>query len=351
MEGYVDIQQLNTDKNCREWDGIVSSSKSGTFFHTSYWLKIIENAYKLKSYHLILYNKQEPVLAMPLFQSGDALYSPFMAEYGGACVNDKYAKETVQVKAVFKKLFNKIAYIGKKEGVPAAYVRGHYDNKTMDYFLNDGSYKIIAKNLTFVLSEFYDIEDTMSIFHKKTRNAVKKALKEGMDVEPIDAKSKAMEEYIGLHAITKRKHGSEPFKDTFFDVLGSIPPENIDIRRVMHNGVCIAGLMSFIFNGRIHVFDNCSEPDCLKFNPNHLLYYSLIEMAKERKMEVDFGKTSPDHHSLRQFKERWGGKMHSFNTYMKIMPPVALNTMIMGAGYLKRHGARETVKRIAQRRQ
>lgn len=351
MEGHVDIQQINTDKDCREWDGVISSFESGTFFHTSYWLNIIENAYELKPCHLILRSKEEPVLAMPLFSSENALHSPFMAEYGGACVSDKLVKDTVQVKAAFESLFNKIAQIGKEEGVPAAYVRGHYDNRTMDYFLIDGSYKKIARHLTYVLSDFYGIEDTMSMFHKKTRNAVRKAIKEGLTVEPIDTNSEAMKEYIGLHVITKRKHGSEPFNDTFFDMLHTIPSENIDIRVVRYDDVCIAGLLSFLFNGKIHIFDNCSEPDYLKFNPNHILYYSLIEMAKERKMEVDFGKTSPDHHSLRQFKGRWGGKMHSFHTYMKIMPPVVRNTIIMGAGYFKRHGARETAQRIARRRQ
>ncbi len=351
MERHLEIQHTNIHKHSREWDSVISSSNLSTFFHTSHWLKIIENAYNLKPYHLILWDKEEPVLAMPLFLSENALHSPYIADYGGACVNQKFAADILRVKAAFEVLFRKITKIGKEEGVPAAYVRGYYTNKTLDNFLVEGSFKKIAGHLTYVLTDFYDVEDTLSIFHKKTRNAVRKALKEGLAVEQTLSNSKAMEEYIRLHVMTKRKHGSEPFNDTFFDMLPTIPSKNIDILLARYNGVCIAGLMAFMYNTRIQIFDNCSDPSYLKFNPNHLLYYTLIEKAKERRMEVDFGKTSPDHDSLRRFKERWGGKMHSFDTYMKILPPVVLNTFILGIGYFKKHGVRGTFNRITRRRQ
>ena len=351
MERHLEIQHANLNKNSREWDGVISSSKLFSFFHTSHWLHIIEDAYHLKPYHLIVRDKGEPVMAMPLFLSENGLHSPYLADYGGACVNQKFAINSWQVKAGFERLFTKIGRIGKEEGVPAAYVRGYYATRNLDRYLIEGSFKRITEHLTYVLSEFFDVEDTLSIFHKKTRNAVRKGLKEGLTIEKIPAGSKAMEEYVRLHTMTKRKHGSEPFNDSFFGMLSTIPPENVDIMLVRYNGHYIAGLLAFIYNDRMQIFDNCSDPNYLKFNPNHLLYYTLIEKARVRRMEVDFGKTSLDHHSLRQFKERWGGKMYPFDTYMRILPPVALNTVIMGTRYLKKHGARDTFNRVTRRRQ
>lgn len=349
MEKQIDIRYINTHEKGKEWNEIISSSNQSTFFHTSYWLNIIEIVFKLKPNHLILLEKEGLILAIPLFVSKNSLYSPYTADYGGTCIGQDYMNNVPMLKEAFKNLFHAIGKISKKERSQTTYIRGHYTNKAQEDHLNEAGFKRIAGHLTYVLSDFYNVEDTLSIFHKKTRNAVRKALKEDIMVEHISSDSKDMVDYYNLHTMTKKKHGSDPYPKRFFDLLPTIPSENIEISIAKHNGICIAGVMGFVHNSKVHVFDNCSDPEYLKMNPNNLLYYTLIEKAKVDKMEIDFGRTSPEDRNLRQFKERWGGKMHAFGTYRKIMPPVIINTFKLAFGSVRERGFRGTLNRARQR--
>lgn len=336
MEQQIEIKYVDTVKQSNEWDSIISSLDLSTFFHTSYWLNIIGKVYKLKSHHIILKYKDKNLLAMPLFTSKEAVHSPFIADYGGACINQNYSENTQLIKAGFNMLFKEIAKISKEKHAPVVYVRGRYDNKIQNDLLAEAGFKSIATYLTYVLSDFYDVENILSTFNTSSRRGVRRALREGVIIEPITSENSALEDYVRLHAITKRKHGSEPFSEQFFELLSTIPNENIDILIARYNDICIAGMIVFIHNNRIHIFDNCSDPDYLKLKPNNLLYHTIIEKAKRERMEVDFGRTSPDHKGLREFKEGWGGSEYSFATYRKIMSTLALGTLKLGMKSIKR---------------
>lgn len=347
MEKIFEVRYLDVYEDSKEWDRVISCSDLSTFFHTSYWLKVMEKTYNLKPYHLILLNKEEPILAIPMFLLKNAIHSPYIADYGGASINPKYAYDDLLINSAFKHLYKEIKIIGKKERLQATYLRGFHASKTQGKYLEELGFKRISTHLTYTLSDFYDVEDTMSIFHKKTRNAVRKAQKEDIDVDFISQDSKTMKDYRSLHVMTKEKHGSDPFPDKFFDLLSIIPSKNIEILIARYNETNIAGLLVFKYNNRYHILDNCSDPNYLKYNPNNLLYYTIIEKAKADKMEVDFGRTSPEDKNLCQFKERWGGKMISFYTYRKIMPPVPLNTYRLWVGRKKRRNAKKASLHIS----
>jgi predicted N-acyltransferase len=349
MKTNLNIKHINTEIKGDEWDALVSSGLHGTFFHTSYWLNIMKRAYRLTPHHLILTKGGENVMAMPLFSSKDALHSPYLADYGGIFISQTFNENADEVKQGFDLILNGISKISKETRTPLIYIRGHYSNEIQNDLLSKVGYLSITKHLTYVLSDFFEVEDIMTMFHKKTRNAVRKALKEKVSVESITPESKSMEDYKQMHIQTKGKHGSDPFPEDFFNLLSTIPKENIEILIVKHQDEYIAGLLVFIYNDRVHIFDNCSNPDYLKFNPNNLLYHSIIEEAKLKRLEVDFGRTSPEDKNLRQFKERWGGKMYQFDTYRNILSSKTMTTLKLGMKSIKRRGIKETVRKATQR--
>jgi predicted N-acyltransferase len=349
MKGELKIDYIDMRTQDNKWDQIVSSSYPRTFFHTSSWLKLIEKSYGLKSHHMILLEEDDPVFAMPMFSSKTALHSPYIADYGGLCVRDKHLKNPSLLMKAFGYLNSEIEKIGKSERVQMAYIRGFYNNRIVDDLLRQAGFKKTTDQLTYVLSDFYHESDILKIFHKKTRNAVRKALKEGLEVEHVSSESEVMKEYFRLHVLTKNKHGSEPFPKLFFESLSQVQKHDVDILMAKHNDTYIAGLLGFVFNNRVHIFDNCSDPNYLKFNPNNLLYYSIIEKARNNKFEVDFGRTTTDDKNLRQFKERWGSKSYTYGTYMKILPPKTMNVIKLGLMSIKKRGLISTLKRGFQR--
>jgi len=176
----------------------------------------------------------------------------------------------------------------------ASFVQNPYNNKFQDEFLTKMRFTSVMKHVTYVLSKYYDVEDVMSILDGDASRGVRKAIRAGLIVESIHSDSILMERFYKLHALTKENHGSEPFPKKFFELLPAINNENLHILLARHNDNYIAGLLAFSFNNRMHIFDSCSDPEYLKLKPNNLLYFSLIEFAKEKRMDVDFGRTSPE---------------------------------------------------------
>ena len=102
MENEIRINHIDINSQDQKWDNIISSSSQRTFFHTSSWLKIIEKSFKLKSHHMILEHKGEPILIMPIFSSKIALHSPYISDYGGLCILDNYLDDTSILLNAFK---------------------------------------------------------------------------------------------------------------------------------------------------------------------------------------------------------------------------------------------------------
>jgi hypothetical protein len=350
MEYTYEVTNIDITKQGNEWNELISSSYQGTFFHTSYWINLIAKSFDLKSHQILLKYNEKPVLAMPLFSSKSALHSPFIGDYGGVCINQDYTDNIPLLKDAFACIYKKIIKIGKNESVPIIYVRGFYNNKFQDEFLTNMNFSSIMEHVTYVLSKHCDVEDIMGILHKNTRQAVKKAIKAGLIVKSIPSDSTLMKRFFELHGLTKEKHASEPLPKEFFELLPTIPKDNIHILLAKHNDIYIAGLLAFSYNNRMHIFDSCSDPEYLKLNPNNLLYFSLIELAREKRMEVDFGRTSLEHDSLRRFKKRWGGEMYSYGTFRNILPPVLFNIFRLGVSSIKSYGIKGTINKINRRR-
>lgn len=343
----MDLKILNTKESPAEWDNYVNKSENGTFYHTSAWLNIIEDTLEVEPIHTIIYNKNKEILLFPLFLERRSLHSPFYCDYGGPCLLDLHSN----MGESFILLDKFVDSIGKKKKATRIYIRPHYTNIDYLIYLNDAQYRIASKHNTYVLSNLENIDDICNLFHKKTRNAIRKVLKYDVSIDPIqtdDTRNIAI--YYDLYLKTKEKQGASPLPFAFFEKLQSIPPKNVLMYLAKYDGAYRAGLLSFVHNGTIYVFDNCSDPIYSSYNLNYKLYYHLIQYAKEKKLDIDFGRTSLDDIDLNRFKERWGGKLEEYNTYMKITPPVSINIIKIGIEYANQHGLIGSVKKLLKKR-
>lgn len=86
----------------------------------------------------------------------------------------------------------------------------------------------------------------------------------------------------------------------------------------------IAGAVIKIGEDRITLFLNASEHEHLKYQPNNLLYWSIIKWGKENKFKIfDLGgyqlnaKEGAKLYEINRFKLRWGGKIVEYPVYSK----------------------------------
>lgn len=86
-------------------------------------------------------------------------------------------------------------------------------------------------------------------------------------------------------------------------------------------GKIIAGAVVKI-NEKVTLFLNASKHDYLKFQPNNLLYWSIIKWGKENKFGIfDLGgyqagaKPGEKLYDINRFKLRWGGEIKNYNIY------------------------------------
>jgi lipid II:glycine glycyltransferase (peptidoglycan interpeptide bridge formation enzyme) len=77
-------------------------------------------------------------------------------------------------------------------------------------------------------------------------------------------------------------------------------------------------------NRKIELFLNASDINALKFQPNNLLYWEIIEYGKKNNFAIfDLGgyqsgaKPGNKLYEINRFKERWGGKIVQYDIYSK----------------------------------
>jgi lipid II:glycine glycyltransferase (peptidoglycan interpeptide bridge formation enzyme) len=75
---------------------------------------------------------------------------------------------------------------------------------------------------------------------------------------------------------------------------------------------------------KVILFLNASNSEFLKFQPNNLLYWSIIEWSKKNSYLIfDLGgyqlnaKKGSKLHEINKFKERWGGEIKQYYIYSK----------------------------------
>lgn len=158
------------------------------------------------------------------------------------------------------------------------------------------------------------IEELWNALDKDARWGVNKAKKEGLTVQ--EAKEENWLDFYPIYADTCKR--------------GVIPPLSLEEIKKSKLFVCkkdkniIAGAAIKQKEEKIELFLNASLPEFLRFQPNNLLYWSMIEYGKNNNFKIfDLGgyqlkaKSGNKLYEVNRFKERWGGKIITYYVYSK----------------------------------
>ena len=142
----------------------------------------------------------------------------------------------------------------------------------------------------------------------RTRNQLRKALREGLASETVAATPDAIASFHGVYVRTLRDLGSPPHGAGFFHAIAGALGGRAHVARVQDAaGKVLAAALVLDDRHRTSVLPWAASDrsqDALK--PNTLLYFELLRAAIERgRKHFDFGRSTPGSPQCR-FKERWG---------------------------------------------
>ena len=287
------------------WDEMILQHPEYSFFHSSYWSKVLQDTYNYKPYYFVIEKNNElcaaiPVMFVESFITGKRAVSLPFSDYCQPLISDGIN---------FDELFNEIINVGKSEGLKYLELRG--GNK----FLPDGKRSAFdyIHNLDISLVE----ESLFNNFNSSTKRNIKKAKREGVAVEISSSKSTLKDFYV-MNCITRKRQGVPPQPMKFFDNLYKyvLSRNHGFIAIAKYNNMSISGAVFLhIGNKALYKF-GASLMQYQNLRANNLVMWEALKYYSSRGFEsFSFGKTKPDNEGLRKFKLGWGTTEEIVNVY------------------------------------
>ena len=165
-------------------------------------------------------------------------------------------------------------------------------------------------------------------FSKSLRRNIRKAQKNGIVIEEIEHKEQLSIFYRMLREIyskIKIPIADISLFESAFDVLHSREMVKYFLARLGNDYV--GGRAVLLYKGVILDWYACSNSEYLKFYPNEMLVWHILNRAIENGFHTfDFGGAGrPDErYGVRDFKARFGGRLVNYGRYTKIHSPTIL---------------------------
>ena len=300
-----------TEKEDKDrWNEFVKAN--GSIFHLFEWGAIFEKSYGYKPLYFAAISKEEIKGVFPSFIlgkiGGKRIVSIPLADYAGPLAADEKVLKLLLSSMQSHSKNNKIGSIEittiNKIGDLA---------KGLNYF---------TQNFTFTLDTNRPFEEVWKdVYHKKVRNMVRKSENNGIRVVEGNFDSE-LKDFYEIYVKTMLHLGGFPQTFSLFKEICKELHDYVKLFLAYYENKVIAGLLSFIFNKRMHIWSNASEQRFLKFGPNNAVYSHAIKWACENGLDcVDFGSTIPNTSHF-FFKKRWGGDQRPIYLITSAMGPI-----------------------------
>lgn len=283
--------ELVDEKDKERWNAFVRQ-EGGTIFHLFEWPAILNATYGYKPAYFCARKGGEIEGIMPAVITkkpfGRRLISLPFADYAGPLAKNEDAR---------RKLLNSaLTFAQQKKLTLEIYSLSSYEDLKSHHFSD-----------TFMLDTTRSFEEVWTkSFSKKVRNSVRKADKLGVVVRRENSWD-SLKKYYSIYLETMHRIAAMPHHYSLFKNIRSFLGEKFQIWMAEYKGEPIAGLLTFTFNRRLHIWGNVSKEEYLYLAPNNALYCEAIKRACEEDVDqVDFGST-PLGTTHYRFKEPWGG--------------------------------------------
>ena len=289
ITGRLEVRELEQGED-GAWDQFVTASPSGTFFHLSGWLRVVQRVLDCRPIRLVAHDGGgiRGVLPIGLVRNrifGDCLVSTPLAVYGGICATDQeaYTGLLQAGKELSNRLGVKYLELRNRTEVFPSSLPGRDLYVTFTQDLTPG-----PKNLLQGLP-------------RDTRYAIRKSLKAGLEwTEDL-----SLREFYEIYAQSVHRLGTPVFSEDLFSVLRTEFSQQVRLFGVRKGKTAIASVLCFYFRDQVLPYYAGALPEYYKDAPNNFMYWSLMEQsANEGIREFDFGRSKRGTGSF-DFKSAW----------------------------------------------
>ena len=281
-----------------EWDSILNTHPSCSFFHGSCWAKVLCESYGYTPFYWTRIQDGRLSLLMPLME----VRSYLTGSRGVSLPFTDECSTLVTDPSELTGLVEKAKEFGKERKWKYLEFRGREWSR-----LSDTSY---LEFLGHELDLTHGMDKLKSGFKNSVRRAIRKAECSGVTTTHCHS-HEALDSFYKLHCQTRRKHGLPPQPVRFFDSIqrNILARDQGFITTAFFRKRPVASAIFFCFNGRAIFKFGASSERHLNLRANNLVMWSAIKNCIQRSVKsLDFGRTSTEDAGLRRFKLGWGAR-------------------------------------------
>lgn len=280
------------------WDDFVLRHPDGTAFHLLAWKRTIEQSFGFPAEYLVAVENRVIRGVLPLFfvknvVVGKVLLSSPFAVYGGILAEDEVVRTHIHAH-----LMN----LAEQLDVDRIELRNSVQQQCVTV-PNVDRYVAFTQYLTT------DETELLNSLPKKTRNVVRKSLKQAFEIR-YGAELPYFED---LYARNMRRLGTPCFPPSYFANLVRNFGHMVDVREVWLDGQVLAASLNFLFRGDMHIYYAASDVKHNALGPNTFMYFDHLRWGgKNGFTTFDFGRCKRGT-GVFEFKRHW-------NTVMRELP-------------------------------
>jgi FemAB-related protein (PEP-CTERM system-associated) len=281
------------------WDEFVMRHPLATPFHLLAWKRTVEESFHFRPMYLLAADDDGIRGVLPLFVVqnpvlGKALISSPFAVYGGILADCEDAVKRLHAGAL---------ELGRKLGVD--YVE--FRNSRVEQCVSGPN---VDRYVSFSQPLVGDETALLESLPKKTRNLVRKALKQNFETRNQVAD---LRNFTALYARNMRRLGTPCFPPQYFTSLVRNFGSMVDVREVWLDRQPLATSLSFLFHGDVHIYYAAADTRYNHLGPNMYMYFDQLRWAGANGFETfDFGRCKRGT-GVFDFKRHW-------NTTMRQLP-------------------------------
>jgi hypothetical protein len=279
-----------------DWDELLLTNESYSFFHTSPWAKVLCESYNYKPLYFTAIDNGRLSALIPIMEINSLL----TGRRGVSLPFTDYCQPIISGKVDSQAIIGSLIGYGKKAGWKYIEWRG-----------DEGCFRTVTPS-SFYFGHTIDLtrneKEILSTCRSSTQRNIKKAVREGVHVDICNS-LEATKVFYQLNCLTRKNHGVPPQPFLFFKkVFEHIISRGLGvIALASHSEKVIAGAIYFHFGGKAIYKYGASHQNYQHLRPNNLVMWEAIKWYARNGFKVlNLGRTEQENAGLLQFKRGWG---------------------------------------------
>lgn len=287
------------------WDDLVMRHPEATFFHTQCWAKVLSETYGYQPMYLSVFSDDELRFLLPLME----IKSVITGTRGVSLPFTDYVQPLTASQEDTHWIWKELIQHAKKSGWQYIDLRGDIGGQTPETVFESFYQHDIR------LEDDYD--QMFSRFSTNHKRNIKKAIREGVEVE-IRRDMRSIDQFYYLNSITRKRHGipSQPYK-FFKNIYEYACRENKAVVVTAKKGSdVVAGAIYFLFgNKSIYKYGASSKED-RQLRANNLVMWEAIKWLSNKNYDtLNLGRTKKSNSGLIRFKNGWAADQKTLSYY------------------------------------